>query len=129
MASSIVPTERELKGIDLNPNDLASLVRQAEQSDAADRQLTIGQALKQYKAATFWAMVLSTSLIMEGFDLVTVSLTVKHSLTYLGRSYLYRSTLSMVKNSFKAGLVSMFQDHPARRLSRRAGNLDSQTQL
>lgn len=83
MASSIIPTERELKGINLNQHDLVDLVRQAEQSDAADRQLTIGQALKQYKAATFWAMILSTSLIMEGYDLVTVSLLVKHFIIFI----------------------------------------------
>jgi hypothetical protein len=129
MASSIVPTERELKAIDLNTNDLVDLVRQAEQSDAADRQLTNGQALKQYKAATFWAMVLSTSLIMEGFDLVTVSLTVKHSLLYDNCSHLHRSAPSMVKNNSRTDLVSMFQDHPARRLLRRVGNLGCQTHL
>jgi hypothetical protein len=129
MASSIVPTERELKGIDLNANDLADLVRQAEQSDAADRQLTIGQALKQYKAATFWAMILSTSLIMEGFDLVTVSLTVKQSFLYVDLSCSHRLTPSTVKNNSRTGLVSMFQDLPARKLFRRVGNLGCQTQL
>jgi hypothetical protein len=128
MANSIVPTERELKGIDLNTNDLVDLVRQAEQSDAADRQLSIGQALKQYKAATFWAMVLSTSLIMEGFDLVTVSFTVKHSFLYPDRSHLRRSTPSMVKNNFKTDLVSTCQVHLVRRLSRQVGNLGCQTQ-
>lgn len=73
MASNIVPTERELKGVDLSQDDLKDLVRQAEESDAADRRLTIRQALKHYKVATFWSMILSTSLIMEGFDVVTVS--------------------------------------------------------
>lgn len=72
MVNNIVPTEHDLKGTDLTQHELVELVHQAEQSDAADRQLTIRQALKQYKAATFWAMILSTSLIMEGFDLVTV---------------------------------------------------------
>ena len=64
---------------DRNPNDfnlsrerLEQLVAQAREGDEADKKLTIRQALKQYKAPMAWAMFLSTSLIMEGFDLVTV---------------------------------------------------------
>jgi SP family general alpha glucoside:H+ symporter-like MFS transporter len=33
----------------------------------------VRQALSKYKKAVFWAMFLSTSLIMEGYDLVIVS--------------------------------------------------------
>ena len=55
MANNIIPSDREIKGLDLNQNELRDLVRQAEESDALDRKLTIRQALKQYKAATFWA--------------------------------------------------------------------------
>lgn len=73
MAGNVVPTT-ELKGFDLSQEQLKELVRQAEESAAADSKLTIRQALKHYKAATFWSMILSTSLIMEGFDLVTVCL-------------------------------------------------------
>jgi SP family general alpha glucoside:H+ symporter-like MFS transporter len=69
---SIVPTEQELKGFDLANPDIVELINHAQQSDAADRQLTIRQALKKYKKAVFWAMFLSTSLIMEGYDLVIV---------------------------------------------------------
>ena len=73
-SSNIVPTERELKGFDLTNDELQELVAQAQRGDEADRQLTIRQALKHYKTPVFWAMFLSTSLIMEGFDLVTVRL-------------------------------------------------------
>ena len=71
---SIVPTEHELKGIELSPTDTIELIRHAQESDAADRLLTVRQALKKYKKAVFWAMFLSTSLIMEGYDLVIVSI-------------------------------------------------------
>jgi SP family general alpha glucoside:H+ symporter-like MFS transporter len=70
----IVPTDRELHNIELNNPDVIELTRQAEESDAADRLLTIRQALIKYKKAVFWAMFLSTSLIMEGYDLVIVSI-------------------------------------------------------
>lgn len=69
----VVPTERELKGFDLDNVDVVELIHRAEEGDAADRLLTVRQALKKYKKAVFWAMFLSTSLVMEGYDLVIVS--------------------------------------------------------
>lgn len=69
---NIVPTDRDLKNLNLDDGKVQDLIARAEQSDTEDRKLTIRQALKQYRAATFWAMFLSTSLIMEGYDLVTV---------------------------------------------------------
>lgn len=68
-----VPTEHELEGFDLNDPAIIELIHHARESDAADRLLTVRQALKKYKKAVFWAVFLSTSLIMEGYDLVIVS--------------------------------------------------------
>jgi len=68
----IVPNQHELRGFDLNDPATIELVHRAELGDEADRKLTIRQALKIYKKAVFWAMFLSTSLIMEGYDLVIV---------------------------------------------------------
>ena len=62
----VVPTERDLKQLDFSSSDTAGLIRQAQESDAADRLLTVFEALKKYKKAVAWAMFLSTSLIMEG---------------------------------------------------------------
>ena len=70
--TTIIPTEQELKGIELTITEANELIRHAQESDAADRQLSVRQALKKYKKAVFWAMFLSTSLIMEGYDLVIV---------------------------------------------------------
>lgn len=69
----VIPTVQELASFDLNDPTIIELIHQAQESDAADRALTIMQALKKYKKAVFWAMFLSTSLIMEGYDLVIVS--------------------------------------------------------
>lgn len=69
----VVPTEHELQGLDLSNPEIIELIHHAQESDAADRLLTVRQALKKYKKAVFWAMFLSTSLIMEGYDLVIVS--------------------------------------------------------
>ncbi|KAK5162352.1 hypothetical protein LTS14_000699 [Recurvomyces mirabilis] len=53
--------------------DFEHLISQARDGDEADRELTLRQALRQYKAPVAWAMFLSLSLVMEGFDLVTIN--------------------------------------------------------
>ena len=55
--------------------EFSALVRQAQTSADLDSKLTVVQALKKHKKAVFWAMILSTSLIMEGYDLVIVSVS------------------------------------------------------
>jgi SP family general alpha glucoside:H+ symporter-like MFS transporter len=87
MASEkVVPTEKELKGFDLESPDVVSLIHRAQESDAADRKLTVRQALVKYKKAVFWAMFLSTSLVMEGYDAVIVS--TNYSFAYLDCTWL-----------------------------------------
>lgn len=68
----VVPTNIELKDSGLSREETIDLIRHAQESDAADRLLTIRQALKKYKKAVFWAMFLSTALVMEGYDVVVV---------------------------------------------------------
>lgn len=69
----IVPTRNEIETLDFDSDHTHDLIRQAQEADQSDKQLTIGQAIKKYKKACFWAMILSVSLIMEGYDLVIVS--------------------------------------------------------
>ena len=68
----VVPSDREVAELQRAESQTADLVRQAQESDEADRKLTIRQAFSKYKKAVFWAMFLSTSLVMEGYDLVIV---------------------------------------------------------
>lgn len=44
------------------------LVRQAQEADLAEHGLTIKQALKRYKKAVAWALLLSLCLVMDGYD-------------------------------------------------------------
>jgi SP family general alpha glucoside:H+ symporter-like MFS transporter len=67
-------TDRDLRDASMSLEQFDRLVAQAQDGDEADRRLTIRQALKHHKVAVAWAMFLSTSLVMEGFDLVTVRL-------------------------------------------------------
>lgn len=71
--AKVMLTERELAHFDLQDPHTLELIEQAKASDAADKKLTVRQALKRYKKAVFWAMFLSLSLVMEGYDLVIVS--------------------------------------------------------
>ena len=71
--NKVIPTERELAHFDLQDPRTLELIQKAQESDVADKQLTVKQALKKYKKAVAWAMFLSLSLVMEGYDLVIVS--------------------------------------------------------
>lgn len=68
----VIPTEQGLAGLDLNDPQIHELIQRAQDADAADKKLTVKEALKKYKKAVFWASLLSVSLIMEGYDLVMV---------------------------------------------------------
>jgi SP family general alpha glucoside:H+ symporter-like MFS transporter len=63
------------KVIPLNMDEQAlhELVAKAEESDRLDHELTLKQAVHKYKKALFWAMFLSLTLVMEGYDVVVVS--------------------------------------------------------
>ena len=68
----IVPTDGGVHAIKFNSEHVGDLIAQARAADETDQKLTVREAVKHYKTATFWAVILSTSLIMEGYDLVIV---------------------------------------------------------
>ncbi|KAG8845865.1 hypothetical protein FRB96_002233 [Tulasnella sp. 330] len=67
----LVPT-LTLADLGFEGRDVQEMLRAAEEADCADHALTIKEAIKKYKVAVFWAMFLSTSLIMEGYDVVMI---------------------------------------------------------
>ncbi|KAK6369724.1 hypothetical protein LTS17_009174 [Exophiala oligosperma] len=72
-SEKIVPTGRELRNLELDNADTITLIQRAQESDAADRKLTLAQAVKKYKKAVFWSCLLSTALVMEGYDVVIIN--------------------------------------------------------
>jgi len=66
MAAQIVPSEYNLKAVDMNDTDTLSLIRHAEESAAADSKLTIRQALKKYKKVSRNCM----NTALKGTDVV-----------------------------------------------------------
>jgi MFS transporter, SP family, general alpha glucoside:H+ symporter len=79
----VVPGHRKLSIFDLNDSEALALVEHAKESNAADHKLGVCEAIKKYKKAVFWAMILSTTLVMEGYDLVIVSPVFQHKKTFL----------------------------------------------
>ncbi|KAL4908647.1 hypothetical protein BDW74DRAFT_175329 [Aspergillus multicolor] len=63
----VVPSDREAAELQRAEGQTVDLIRQAQESDEADRKLTIREAVKKYKKAVFWVMFLSTSLIMKDY--------------------------------------------------------------
>ncbi len=76
---TITANERDVQQLDRNTTDTATLVSQAQLADAADRTLTIWQAVRKYKKAVFWSTLLSTALIMEGYDVVIVRVVLRNT--------------------------------------------------
>lgn len=44
----------------------------AKQATAKEHALTLGQALKAYPKAIMWSLLLSSAVIMEGYDTILV---------------------------------------------------------
>jgi MFS transporter, SP family, general alpha glucoside:H+ symporter len=64
--NKVVPTENELNRFEFGSSDTMQLIRRAQESDAADRKLTLFEALSKYRKAVIWSCLLSTALVMEG---------------------------------------------------------------
>ena len=73
VGNKVVRDVSTLETTDMDSSQFQTLVRQARESADLDSKLTVMQAAKKHKAAVFWALILSTSLVMEGYDLVIVS--------------------------------------------------------
>lgn len=102
MASNkVIPTETELAAFNLDDPQTIELIQHARDSYEADAKLTLREAVKKYKKACFWAFFLSTSLIMEGYDLVIVCPSpVYTSSTFILTNVDYpRSPRSMARHS------------------------------
>lgn len=52
--------------------DERETLRQAEDAADEERNMTVREAFKYYRKAVLWSVVLSTALIMEGYDVVIV---------------------------------------------------------
>ncbi|KAJ5949167.1 hypothetical protein N7454_000751 [Penicillium verhagenii] len=54
-------------------SEFTSLADQAKQGADLEKQMTLGRAIKLYPKAVFWSVVLSTALVMEGYDTLLIA--------------------------------------------------------
>lgn len=47
---------------------IMNAVEDANEADEEERKMTLSQALKRYPKAAFWSVLVSTTLVMEGYD-------------------------------------------------------------
>lgn len=80
----VVPSEKDLQNFELGNPDTITLIQRAQESDEADRKLTLWAALKKYKKAVLWSCLLSTALVMEGYDIVIVRLPCPYTVLRIG---------------------------------------------
>ncbi|KAI4738806.1 sugar transporter [Aureobasidium sp. EXF-12298] len=71
--NNVVDASMNRNAADTNNSEFRALITQAQTSADLDSKLTVMEALKKHKKAVFWAMILSTSLVMEGYDLVIIN--------------------------------------------------------
>lgn len=62
-------TERRAAGASSSAAAMEALAPEAEQAAATEQSMTLWQAVKTYPHAIGWSVLLSTTLIMEGYDL------------------------------------------------------------
>ena len=68
--SSLTEEPKIVSDFDKNGHLDRDLVQQAAAASKVDHELTLREAISQNKMAVFWCMLMSTSLIMEGYDLL-----------------------------------------------------------
>lgn len=55
-------------GVAANVEDYETLVREASEATARESQMSVKTAFKTYPKAIGWSLLLSTAIIMEGYD-------------------------------------------------------------
>lgn len=61
------------KDVELAPSGSERLLSLAEQAVNMEKTMSLRETVRTYKKAIIWSMIVSTALIMEGYDVVIVS--------------------------------------------------------
>ncbi|KAJ5664670.1 hypothetical protein N7462_011483 [Penicillium macrosclerotiorum] len=107
-------TDEEVSHIEHEAHDDYTKSDLAKQAAAAEHQYTFGQAIRKYPKAAMWSILLSTCIIMEGYDIVLMSsffaqpAFTKHYGTYIASSDSYQITASWqngLSNAVSVGTI------------------------
>lgn len=67
--NSVVAVDSEkVRRMSINNNDIAELTNDASKATKAEQRMTLGEGIRLYPKAIAWSILLSTAIVMEGFD-------------------------------------------------------------
>lgn len=67
------PSQAAIRKMSVVNNDLPALLSEAKEATHAEKSMTIMQAFKTYPKAVMFSMILSTAIVMEGYDVVLLA--------------------------------------------------------
>ncbi|KAJ5613724.1 hypothetical protein N7528_007378 [Penicillium herquei] len=94
--SSVQAPEKPIAQLTEKTSEVVSFADNAKQGTDLEKQMTLGRAIKLYPKAVFWSIVLSTALVMEGYD--TLLLANFYGLSTFSKKY---GTLDSATGAYK----------------------------
>lgn len=71
-ANGLRPTETAFRKMSVNP-DMPNLLNEAKEATNVEKSMSIRQAFKTYPKAVMFSIILSTAIVMEGYDVVLLA--------------------------------------------------------
>ncbi|KAI1640251.1 sugar transporter-domain-containing protein [Biscogniauxia mediterranea] len=71
--TNVTPTHMNVIQTHKNDDDMPGMTDGARAAARAEKEMTLGQALKSCRKGIFWSLIFTSAIIMEGFDLALLS--------------------------------------------------------
>lgn len=72
-SNALQPTQTALRKMSVVNADLPQLLSEANEATTAEKNMSIRQAFKTYPRAVIFSIILSTAIVMEGYDVVLLA--------------------------------------------------------
>jgi SP family general alpha glucoside:H+ symporter-like MFS transporter len=70
---SLRPTDTAFRKMSVVNQDMPHLLNEAKEATGSEKNMTLMQAIRTYPKAVMFSMILSTAIIMEGYDVVLLA--------------------------------------------------------
>jgi len=71
--TALKPSDTAIRKMSVVHNDLPQLLQEAKEATTSEKQMSIMQAFRTYPKAVMFSMILSTAIVMEGYDVVLLA--------------------------------------------------------
>jgi SP family general alpha glucoside:H+ symporter-like MFS transporter len=71
--TALKPSDTAIRKMSVIHNDLPQLLQEAKEATTSEKKMTILQAFRTYPKAVMFSMILSTAIVMEGYDVVLLA--------------------------------------------------------